>query len=1089
MQTLADCCRYFFPGNAFTPAVSLQRQGNVTFSQMSSGHVQANVAGKKAPAMHKVRISWADEHDTVVFTTSCNCQNAKANGRCEHILATILQLDETGYGPLLASHYDHFEFNEAVDEPPPATNNVPAPREADAAKSLVQNKPDSKTFSPRKTDQTWFIFDCDGSMNEEAICIHRLLKRPAKGEQKEQLIKFPRQHPNVDATKRGAAAFRLLEEADVLIDDYEDEFYNEFGDWASQSLGGPPPYWVLEGEAATQAIKALCQTKRLLWRHDESEPLDFNRALKWEGGADWRLHFFFKKVEEGFELSGELRRGKQSCSINDPVMFFGDSRVVFFDDKAGTFNADGHFYWLSILRQHGVIPIPENRVHDFLADYYSLENPPTIDLPKGLHCAEVKTEPRGWLEINTPKSSGPIEATLYCDYGGSKAVLDEPTPIQIDLQKNVFIHRDLEFEYDLYEELDQLNCRFANRGPDAIDIPRKAFSEVVETLIENGWRVSLEGRTIRQSNDYSMKVESGLDWFEIKGKVEFQGQAIEIPALLKAIRSGKRFIDLGDGATGMLPEAWVDQFAPLADLMNHQTGETDDESARFRLTQAMLLDSLLAEFKNVDFDSKFQSLVEKLQTFSGFAPQHEPTGFQGELRNYQREGLGWLSALQEIEFGGVLADDMGLGKTVQVLAMLETRRKRKVAKGQKRLPSIVVAPKSLVFNWCEEAERFAPKLKTFNYTGADRVKRLQEAGDIDLLVTTYGTISRDIIELREQAFDYAILDEAQAIKNSKSQRAKACRLLQSDHRLAMTGTPVENHLGELWSLFEFLNPGMLGNSKSFQTRFGKTEKQLETLAAGLRPFMLRRTKTEVLHDLPEKTEQTLYCEMAGKQKKQYDELREYYRKSLKAKIKDQGINKSKIHVLEALLRLRQVACHSGLVDEEQADGSSAKLDRLLEQLEEVVAEGHKALIFSQFTKLLAIVQRKLKERGIVFEYLDGQTRDRKERIDRFQTNDDVSTFLISLKAGGQGLNLTAADYVFILDPWWNPAVEAQAVDRAHRIGQTKPVFAYRLICKDTVEEKILKLQESKRKLADAIITADNSVLKNLTVDDLQMLLG
>jgi SNF2 family DNA or RNA helicase len=296
----------------------------------------------------------------------------------------------------------------------------------------------------------------------------------------------------------------------------------------------------------------------------------------------------------------------------------------------------------------------------------------------------------------------------------------------------------------------------------------------------------------------------------------------------------------------------------------------------------------------------------------------------------------------------------------------------------------------------------------------------------------------------------------------------------------------------LWSLFEFLNPGMLGSSTAFQSLSRATTGDAESLAMlrrGLAPFILRRTKEQVLKELPEKTEQTLFCELAGKQRTKYNELRDYYRAALSKQIEQTGLAKSKIHVLEALLRLRQAACHIGLLDKQRCDDSSAKLDALMEQLAEVIDEGHKALVFSQFTSLLAIVRRRLDAEKIVYEYLDGQTRDRQQRVARFQTDPACPLFLISLKAGGHGLNLTAADYVFILDPWWNPAVEAQAIDRTHRIGQTRRVFAYRLIARDTVEEKILELQKTKRDLAEAIVSADGNLMRNLTADDLQMLLS
>ncbi|HBL42072.1 DEAD/DEAH box helicase, partial [uncultured Gimesia sp.] len=370
-------------------------------------------------------------------------------------------------------------------------------------------------------------------------------------------------------------------------------------------------------------------------------------------------------------------------------------------------------------------------------------------------------------------------------------------------------------------------------------------------------------------------------------------------------------------------------------------------------------------------------------------------------------------------------------------------------------------------------------------------KLIEQLTDYDLVLTTYGTMRRDITQFKDIQFDYAVLDEAQMIKNSGSQVAKASRLIQARHRIALSGTPVENHLGDLWSIFEFLNPGMLGRSSVFKAYTNDIEDKNARVLLGnaLRPFILRRTKEQVANELPEKVEQTLYCDMGKEQSNLYDELRQHYRDSILGMVESKGMGKTKIHVLEALLRLRQAACHPALLDRGRALDASAKMDVLIPHLEELIEEGHKALVFSQFTSMLSIVQEHLDQKNIVYEYLDGQTRDRKERVDRFQTDKDCGVFLISLKAGGLGLNLTAADYVFILDPWWNPAVETQAIDRAHRVGQTKRVFAYKLICRNTVEEKITELQQQKRELADAILEENQSVLKNLSSDDLELLLS
>ena len=492
-------------------------------------------------------------------------------------------------------------------------------------------------------------------------------------------------------------------------------------------------------------------------------------------------------------------------------------------------------------------------------------------------------------------------------------------------------------------------------------------------------------------------------------------------------------------------------------------------------------------------DELFDNARRKLASFEGIAPRSEPRGFIGELRGYQRDGLGWFRFLREFGFGGCLADDMGLGKTIQVLALLVSRE---AERGDAPRASLVVAPRSVVFNWIDEAKRFAPKLRTLDYTGIGRSAADLATGQHDLVLTTYGTLRRDAAMLSKVPFDYVILDESQAIKNATSQAAKAARLLSGRHRLALSGTPIENHLGELWSLFEFLNPGMLGKSPAFRAwTAGAGDADDESrvaLARAVKPFVLRRTKENVTPELPARTEQTLWCDLGPVQRRLYDQLRDHYRSSLLAQVSREGLAKSKIHVLEALLRLRQAACHPGLIDKARAGMDSAKLDLLVERLAEVVDEGHKVLVFSQFTSLLALLKPRLVALGpIGIAYLDGATpaKARAEAVARFQADESCRLFLLSLKAGGVGLNLTAAGYVFLLDPWWNPAVEAQAIDRAHRIGQSKPVIAYRLVARDTVEERILSLQEKKRALADSILSGDESLLRTLTREDLEALLG
>lgn len=619
-------------------------------------------------------------------------------------------------------------------------------------------------------------------------------------------------------------------------------------------------------------------------------------------------------------------------------------------------------------------------------------------------------------------------------------------------------------------------------------LPRH-LPKVVRKLTNAGWYVEAEGKVYKTAGAWKMEVSSGIDWFDVTGGVEFGESTASLPELLAALRRGEDFVLLGDGSLGMLPEEWLDRYSLLAGV-----GSVEGEGLRFKRTQVGLLDALLASQPEVTLDDVFLRVRDQMRAFERVEAAREPSGFVGELRRYQREGLGWLNFLQQFGFGGCLADDMGLGKTVQVLALLESRRELRARSRRKRKvrPSLVVVPKSLVFNWRKEAERFTPKLKMLDHTGT-RLTPGEHFEEYDVVLTTYGTLRRDASHFGGVEFDYCILDEAQAIKNANTASAKAARLLQADHRLALSGTPIENHLGELWSLFEFLNPGVLGSASAFSVGLngdrGPDASTRILLSRALRPFILRRTKGQVAEDLPPKSEQTLYCELRGTQRKHYDRLRAHFRRDLLGRVDREGINKSKLFVLEALLRLRQVACHPGLIDKSKVRESSAKLDLLLPQLVEVSEEGHKALVFSQFTKLLAIVRHRLDREGVIYEYLDGRTRDRQSKVERFQSNSDCRLFLISLKAGGLGLNLTAAEYVFLLDPWWNPAVEAQAIDRTHRIGQARPVFAYRIIARDTVEEKVLELQDSKRALADAIITADNSMIRQIRREDLELLLS
>ena len=750
------------------------------------------------------------------------------------------------------------------------------------------------------------------------------------------------------------------------------------------------------------------------------------------------------------------------------------------------------FPWIWQLREVGDIRVSTAQLDEMLDELWNLPFRPPVEMPQEWPLTEVRLLPRPRLVVRSPPPwAEALSAEARFDYDPLVVDAQDPRSFLVDRPRHRVVERDREAEEAAIGRLLALG---AGESPEdgRFEIRLKVFSDLVFELLESGWVVEAEGRKVRPPGAVRLRVSSGIDWLEVRGEVTFTGGAgdeadipgdtvlVPLPELLLAVRRRERLIPLGDGSHGLLPREWLERYGPLARL-----GEQGEDSWRFLPAHAILIDALL-EGQEAEVDADFGRLRKRLRALDDLEPHPEPEGFTGELRPYQRHGLAWLHALRFLGLGGCLADDMGLGKTVQVLALLTSRS------GKDRRPSLVVVPRSLISNWSLEAARFAPGLRVLPYHGRGRDLWRGRLEEHDAVITTYGTLRRDVDELAIVAFDLVVLDEAQAIKNAFSQIARVCRRLQARQRLALTGTPVENHLGELGSIFGFLNPGMLGRVPGFEKLLGQSRPDRESLALlgrVLRPFILRRTKEAVLPELPEKTEQTLFCDLRERQKRLYDELRDHYRAALRQQIGEVGLKRSKIQVIEALLRLRQAACHPGLIDPARASGRSTKLDVLLRHLLEVLDEGHKALVFSQFTRFLALVRQRLDRLGTPYQYLDGRTRDRAAPVERFQTDPDCRLFLISLKAGGFGLNLTAASYVFLLDPWWNPAVEAQAIDRTHRIGQQRPVFAYRLVARGTIEEKILELQASKRRLAGAENGVGEGLMRTLSEEDLRWLLS
>jgi SNF2 family DNA or RNA helicase len=579
-------------------------------------------------------------------------------------------------------------------------------------------------------------------------------------------------------------------------------------------------------------------------------------------------------------------------------------------------------------------------------------------------------------------------------------------------------------------------------------------------------------------------VTSGQDWFEVDIAVRFGDNRVTLSDIKKAVINKQRYIQLNDGSVGILPSEWLHKLEKY-----FRNGEINKDKLDISKLRFSVVDEL---FDTIDDAGILQEIAEKrqrLKNFTNISETEVPKQIKAGLRHYQKEGLNWLNFLDEMQWGGILADDMGLGKTLQVLAFLQQQ------KNKNRGVNLIVVPTSLLFNWENELKKFAPKLKAFYYYGPDRQKSTGDFENYDLVFTTYGILLRDIEILGKFPFNYAVLDESQAIKNPVSHRYKAACLINARNKIALTGTPIENSTFDLFAQMSYANRGFFGGAQKFRENYStpidKDENEViaDELNKIINPFVLRRTKEMVASELPDKTENILYCEMENDQRRVYDAYRNEYRNRLLNKIEEEGIGKSKMMVLEALTRLRQI-CDSPVLlnSDEVTENQSVKIKEIIRHITDKTGK-HKILIFSQFVKMLGLIQDELAKLNIEYEYLDGQSssKQREQSVNNFQENENLRVFLISLKAGGTGLNLTAADYVYIVDPWWNPAVENQAIDRCHRIGQNKKVFAYRMICKNTVEEKIIALQNKKKKIAADIIQTDENILKKLNKNDINEL--
>jgi SNF2 family DNA or RNA helicase len=714
-----------------------------------------------------------------------------------------------------------------------------------------------------------------------------------------------------------------------------------------------------------------------------------------------------------------------------------------------------------------------------------------------LHTAQTTSVPslfdNGTPQEDVTDETGKIVFDLSFKYGKHRFRGDNIGPVSVTVEKHdedyIFhrVTRKTETEKNFLHTLQKLGLGMKGFR---VAIPKsEAFSWLNENrvnLLNLGFEVSQpESRDKKYfvgKAVIEVEVKENIDWFDIHAKIKFGEFEIPFKELRKLILKKKVEFKLPNGEIAIIPEIWLIKYADLFALSETEGANEKPVLRKHHLNLVKELEE--GNLAKVHLSEKLRSLT----TFSGIKNYPVPQGFKGELRPYQRAGFNWLRFLNEYKLGGCLADDMGLGKTVQTLTMLQAEKEAGAG------TSLLIMPTSLIYNWEMEANRFTPELKILNYTGTLRNKDITRFEKYDLVLTSYGITRLDVENLQKFYFNYVILDESQVIKNPTSNIAKAVRELKSRHKLVLTGTPIENTTLDLWSQMSFINPGILGTQSYFRNEYQNPiekkgdESRSKKLGATIKPFILRRHKSQVATELPEKVENIQYSVMTPEQEKRYEEVKAHYREKIFKLIEQEGLGSSRFMILEGLTKLRQLANHPKMIDQ-QYTGDSGKLEDITHMLENAMGEGHKILIFSQFVKHLDLVKNHLKTNKIDFAYLDGSSSDRKEQVERFTKDTNLKVFLISIKAGGLGLNLTEADYVFILDPWWNPAVEAQAVDRAHRIGQKKKVFTYKFITRNTVEEKILTLQQKKLRLTNELITTEESFMKQLTKDDIMQMLA
>jgi superfamily II DNA or RNA helicase len=1065
--------------------------------------------------IYQTQLNWKYVKSTDEVTAKCTCPHFEEGNFCKHLWAFILELDRTGLSKHIAiPTYVDLAMDDDLD-----ADDTSSTKDFEIVNSINQ-LPEQKKISP--------------------ITIE-------KASNWRSIFKQPPPKPKNKLTVAGTQIFFMTlesdkyKEASVKLNFFISE-QNPTGTYAmprpfALPENGQVKLGNLQLESALQAISTLAKSEmRDTYRYSGYFPDPCSRSLRLSS-----LHFLFSSLLEtgrvyasrdefiqsmheqkranllsgnfsqltirvheadsGYSMTGFMNVTSKLDNAGTPaesnisapiheIKKFVDPNLFRWKNHIGFIElADSEQLWFEELVA-GSLLIPNEDSEAFLEAI--LNQSLKFSLPQSLTWEEAKIKPEPRLELTLDKSRASSSSNeqilqnrylidLKFQYGPRNTSYSSLNHSLPSFEDRKIYCRDAEEEVRIFGLLPHELMRAGARNKNSEDIPyvhSKNLIEFAKAALSAGIPITIENKKIQEANDFQISVTSGVDWFEVEGEANFCGRWVKFPAILESVKKGENFVPLPDGSMGLMSEQMTERLNKFANF-----AENSKDGFRFGKAQGLILNSLLENETNVKLDADFKRLREKIKNFSGIKTSEPPASFQGKLRKYQKDGLGWLNFLETYELGGILADDMGLGKTIQCLAFLENRRSLKKRRGN---PSLLIAPKSLLPNWQSEAAKFTPEMRVHIHAGLERETTKEFFKKQDLVVTTYQTMLRDLDTLKEMSWDCLILDEAQAIKNPEALISKGSKMLPSKFRLAMTGTPIENSIQDLFSISDFVNPGFL-NGKNRTVHLKLSDDLKETLSRAFKPVLLRRTKEQVLKDLPEKTEQLISVELESKQLKAYNELKRYYQNQLMTEIKEKGVNKSKIKILAALTRLRQAALHPGLIDPGHSKTKSAKFEVVLEMLDDVISEDHRVLIFSQFTSLLGLLKKELDQRKIKYCYLDGKTAKRQEVVGEFKSQ-DVPVFLMSLKAGGVGLNLVEADYVFLLDPWWNPAVEAQAIDRVHRIGQKRAVNAYRFIAKNTVEEKILELQQTKKGISAEIFGAKSNLIRNLTAMDIENLL-